>query len=532
MTAQGSSSERELSASSSAIVTACPPLSRVLDDLQLIQSTDVLSTADSHAAAELVLINAAAAVHAHAIQQLLGAVLPLSADIDYWSVQDSDLLAQGLYFVQTLPQRLFRWCSHAVQVVYGCSTAQTQASGSRFRDLWLLLSIKHLFPETRQLMLSGGIDSDEDEGSGQDLKRMLRLSANLKSINLLTLVRHEIHYKRQQLVSMQHRLAASIGILSQSAVDKGTHVHSCESAVLLLMQQVSEATNALGDSKELAETTDTFQNRNVAARAAAVQFTAEQIQKIIPLVSSKVRDYCRPSLATRCWIPAVVALASARWMSRYIAGHRNDLREWASDAVYTLRNYVSQYILAPLRSGYETIRYGKHTYSVMSQESLASDFESLENMVTGFASRFGSVDPAEIRQRVIQGDLSDVMRVYTHEMQQPFRNVIFGDLIQAMLIQVQKVKVDVGQTMAALDKLLKSNELNFLLLSTVPATLSIYAAVGWLSSRFSWWVSGGKRNMIISLQLIVRDIDRLLNQGVTSNTPVENGMLQLPAVAQ
>ncbi|KAJ2084227.1 Nuclear control of ATPase protein 2 [Coemansia sp. RSA 988] len=532
MTTQGSSIERELSMSSRAIVAACPPLSRVLEDLRLIQDADTSSAAESLAVAELVLVNAAAAVHAHAIQQLLGAVLPLSADIDYWSTQDSDILAQGLYFVQTLPQRLSCWCSHAAQVVHRCFTAQTQTSGNRYKDLWLLLSIGHLFPVTDQLTPGGSIDNDKGGDSRRDLRRMLRLSVDPRDINLLALVRHEVRYKRQKLMSMQLRLAASIGILSQSVVDKDAYVQSSESAVVLLMQQVSEAVNNLEGSREFVETTDTSQNGNIAARVAMVQCTAERIQNIIPLVCSKTRDYCRPSLATRCWIPVVVTLVGARWMSRYIAGHSNDLREWASDAVYTLRNYISQYILAPLRSGYETIRYGKHTYSVMSQESLASDLEPLENMVTGFASRFGNVDPAEIRQRVTQGDLSDVMRVYAREMQQPFRNVLFGDLIQAMLIQVQKVKVDVGQTMAALDKLLKSNELNFLLLSTVPATLSIYAAVDWLSSRFSWWISGGRRNMIISLQLIVRDIDRLLNQDIASDMPAENGILQLPAVAQ
>lgn len=41
-----------------------------------------------------------------------------------------------------------------------------------------------------------------------------------------------------------------------------------------------------------------------------------------------------------------------------------------------------------------------------------------------------------------------------------------GDLIQTLLIQVQKTKVDVDVAMAALDKLLKSNELNFAFLGT------------------------------------------------------------------
>lgn len=42
-----------------------------------------------------------------------------------------------------------------------------------------------------------------------------------------------------------------------------------------------------------------------------------------------------------------------------------------------------------------------------------------------------------------------------------------GDLLQTMLIQVQKTKVDVDLAMSALDKLLKSNELNFAFLGKV-----------------------------------------------------------------
>lgn len=48
---------------------------------------------------------------------------------------------------------------------------------------------------------------------------------------------------------------------------------------------------------------------------------------------------------------------------------------------------------------------------------------------------------------------------------------ILGDLLQTMLIQVQKTKVDVDLAMSALDKLLKSNELNFAFLGKIVAIL-------------------------------------------------------------
>lgn len=73
-----------------------------------------------------------------------------------------------------------------------------------------------------------------------------------------------------------------------------------------------------------------------------------------------------------------------------------------------------------------------------------------------------------------------VLKAYEEEIKHPLKNAIkgmctwiqsclkrclylkhTGDLIQTLLIQVQKTKVDVDLAMAALDKLLKSNELNF-----------------------------------------------------------------------
>ncbi|KAJ1725984.1 Nuclear control of ATPase protein 2 [Coemansia biformis] len=174
----------------------------------------------------------------------------------------------------------------------------------------------------------------------------------------------------------------------------------------------------------------------------------------------------------------------------------------------------------------------------MSEASLASDLQSLGMMATGFAKHFGDANVAAVSQRVQHGDLSDVMRVYAREMQQPIRSALFGDLVEVMLIQVQKVKVDVGQTMAAPDKLLKANELNFLLLSTVPATLTIYTAAKWLSTRLSWWISSGSREMAASMQVIVRDIDRLLNAGAgaakaaAGNAPTGARDGRLSAVAQ
>jgi nuclear control of ATPase protein 2 len=98
---------------------------------------------------------------------------------------------------------------------------------------------------------------------------------------------------------------------------------------------------------------------------------------------------------------------------------------------------------------------------------------------------------AQLSSQVREGDLSSVLKAYEEAIkvsdlqverhmlhtlshttpplfsQSPVKNALRGDLIRTLLIQVQKTKVDVDLAMAALDKLLKSNELNFAFLGNV-----------------------------------------------------------------
>ncbi|KAJ2787833.1 hypothetical protein GGI15_000402 [Coemansia interrupta] len=436
-----------------------PSLASVADDLRLIceasssndsRSFGMSNQSQTDKAAQLVLISAVAAMHAHTIQQLLDTVLPLSIDIDYWNSQDGGIATLAMYLAQSLPWRLYEW---------GCRVT--------------VAAMK--LPESRAASVS------------------------------------QIRFKISKLVDAQNTIAEMIGVLSQVAVDDGLSPGRSPPTVEIVVAQVIDILRSMDHSESTHGIDVPAPHTGILDAAQLTGRLAEMIQTISARFTHRLHRYRRPSLVERSWIPAIVFIIGARYLSSFIAGHQDDFKEWLRDGVVTLQNYISQYILEPLRSAYETIRYGKHTYTVVTDESLLSDFRSLEDMVVGFARRFGNVDAADVRQRVEAGDLSDVMSVYAREMQQPFKNAVFGDLVEAMLIQVQKVKVDVGQTMAALDKLLKSNELNFLLLSTVPATLSLYAAGRWVFSKVSWWIGGGSRFTVSSIQVVVRDIDRLLN---------------------
>ena len=103
----------------------------------------------------------------------------------------------------------------------------------------------------------------------------------------------------------------------------------------------------------------------------------------------------------------------------------------------------------------------------MSKRSLEGDRASLERMVVDFAIAIPEGSPlteteiADVRSKIQEGDLTPVLRVYEKELQSPLYGTLRGNLIRALLIQVQKTKVDVEVAMGGIDALLKSQELVF-----------------------------------------------------------------------
>jgi nuclear-control-of-ATPase protein 2 len=115
---------------------------------------------------------------------------------------------------------------------------------------------------------------------------------------------------------------------------------------------------------------------------------------------------------------------------------------------------------------------------------------SLERMVLDFArdnppQGSGPLDASQleiIRKGIQEGDLTPVLRVYEQEMQSPIYNGVMGSLSRALLIQVQKTKVDVEVAMGGIDTLLKSQELVFGFVGLTPGLLVTFGLFRWLSS--------------------------------------------------
>ena len=124
----------------------------------------------------------------------------------------------------------------------------------------------------------------------------------------------------------------------------------------------------------------------------------------------------------------------------------------------------------------------------------------------------------QLRLQVRDGDLTVVMKSYEQSMRHPFQSVVAGDMVRLVLIQIHKTKVDMEIAMQALDKLLRSNELNFAFLAVVPTLLVMGATYQWFGGLWKRQKDASMDWVHAQCRMSFREVERLLNQSTTMAT--------------
>ena len=182
-----------------------------------------------------------------------------------------------------------------------------------------------------------------------------------------------------------------------------------------------------------------------------------------------VAENGRPSYTTRYWIPGVLVLLFSGTILRLFFNHRTEILAWIQDFGATTMDFWYNWVVDPLKKVIGTIRHDENSeVALMSKGSLEGDKASLERMVIDFVKDTSSTnttlsetDIANVRAKIREGDLTPVLKAYEKDLQRPIVGTVRGDLIRALLIQIQKTKVDVEVAVGGIDALLKSQELVF-----------------------------------------------------------------------
>ena len=397
----------------------------------------------------------------------------LSDDLSYWDDIQSSFLCTGVYAVQTLPLRIL----HSIQKPYS-----GREGDYKFQFSASLLSAPWAEFYNR-------------------LQRTVQLSSARSlckgTSSLLSMSKSEAQQKQKLLNDLKTKYVSSIGFLMEEClsfrtddgipsrdVDSVTGEQLCKvvSKSVVMMEKVLRATGDSTPDFENATLSTIERESDIESQAHGsnspqLDFVIGQLAYIIQdlLPSNKttskmsIKTHGRPSFFTRYWLPFALGICTANTFVKIWVTQRARLVSWVMDIGSTTVRFWSNWVVEPIGKLVKTIRHDEDSdIALMSKNSLATDRASLERMVVDFVidrnpsegdTAVASTDA--ITAKVREGDLTPVLRAYERDLRAPFVGTVRGDLIRALLIQIQKTKVDVEVAMSGIDSLLKSQELVF-----------------------------------------------------------------------
>lgn len=398
----------------------------------------------------------------------------LEAEIGYWDEVLASPLATGYYILQTSPVRI----SHQFWEFYSRLRAHlTDEPWPHFRsigDRW-----KRFYEVVQRTV--------EERNLG-DVRTTL--------LSPLSRRRSEIREQRKLLSNARDLNACGTGLLVEECFAFGGHYEKMSmsrlewrnvifKSVLLIDMTLRSLTNAESSTSDFADDVFTaVDNETRALQSHSEDYASaryvEVIDRLGQILQQRSRDYeahirasvrrhGRPSLITRYWLPATAALLSASTVLKFVTSRKAELVTWLTELGMTAVDFWRNWVLQPVEQLIRTIRHDEQSQiAIMSRRSLVADRDSLERMVVDFVSdhpepgtQDAERDISAITASVREGDVTPVLRAYERDLRQPFKGAIRGDLIRALLIQIQKTKVDVEVAISGIDALLKSQQLVF-----------------------------------------------------------------------
>lgn len=467
---------------------------------------------------------AALSVYSSTLTELKTQTLPLSQDLLYWDsvvTGEYETLYLGIYVVQMVPAQIVAWVKSGLAALHNS------------RGSWAEAAAQSLSPQGLQQALSETLGSAKRVWSrAKRLRRRLaKTVANPLAVLLLIYspfnqARAAVKSKRSKIRALRNTSAQTLGFL----VGRGlTAVQDRENWTREVSLQVRNMEVALVQDLTEARTVSTEQGLTVAGTATSLDVAKQLLEIIQTALPTRAKTYTAltaqygtPSRAQRYWPAALGLGVAARWAALSAFQNRAAIMTWLRTQVLdTVLAFYENWIVAPLTKIYKTVRHDSNEQvALMTKQSLEADMRSLERMVVAFAeATSSSVAPGDldaIRLSVQQGDISSVLIPYEQQIQTPLKSAVTGQLVQALLIQIQKTKVDVEVAVSGIDKLLKSQELVFGVVAALPSL----AVTAWVLRGVAGLVTNPGRNKRVrgrreqgeTVVRVLGRVDRLLLQ--------------------
>lgn len=379
-------------------------------------------------------------------------------------------------------------------------------------------------------------------------QRVKALRSTVLNLTPTYLARHEAKCKRRGLVNERNRLAQKLGrlalqhqALADQAQDLSVSNSSSSNHVVLshlnaklnvLVESFAndneesetelKASKALGDVKIDMDASLTPEATLGTLRLLLKEGFEKQQERMQLVLSPRV--FGQPSTFVQRWPKLVFYPIGLLFLSRYLSNNWNGIEAKLQEAKETAQNFLIGWIWQPCMELLDTVRHGNEGSVIISRDSLASDLQSLERMVTDFtADKYGTsgAELQAVAARVREGDLTQVLKVYESEMKSPVKSMVSGSLIRSLLIQIQKAKVDLEVAMSGIDKLLKSQQLLFGAVGIAPALGLLYVGQSYVRNKLFKISSSRSESSGRGYQMraweAMRRVDRLLSSPPTAS---------------
>lgn len=428
------------------------------------------------------IVTAKAAIQASGLimNTLLDQTLQLHDETYYWGEMLGSIWYSGLYTVQKSPVQFCRWTKDAYVAQTGQAAPSITARWSQFYQI-----------------------------ARQSAWRLGGHSIHAHFLSPIRSSRTEMRQKRDELLKMKDLHTSSLGLLMEgcrifeandfTSLNAGTiNTQWCDAVhrAVVLIEAIFHHIALEPSTDELEQGVFATLERDIdnigihTPGGNPVHKPLDLIERLVHVLRKKlphhttsmslfIRRHGRPSSIVRYWLPVSVALLSGSASMRFLANRQEEIIQSIVDIGSTTIDFWGNWVVDPIRKLIGTIRHDeKSEIAIMSKNSLLADRASLERMVVDFIRdrpdlHQGVVaDTTAIVNSVKEGDLTAVLKAYERDLRSPFLGTVRGDLIRALLIQIQKTKVDVEIAISGIDALLKSQELVFGYVSFPPPPLT------------------------------------------------------------
>ncbi|KAL1311202.1 hypothetical protein AAFC00_001396 [Neodothiora populina] len=503
----------------------------------------------------LVVSKATVQVYGLVLSRLLDETVALADDVWYWDEILNKQYYTALYSIQVSPFKFMEWGSNV------WTDVQQRARNNRFNMSEAGANAQQsVTDQWRQFY--GLVKEVVRDRSIYEMKKRV--------VSPVQRIRSEVRQKQANLKKCRLRGANALGILlgeglmnesvhgeGLSTPDEKTSGRDKWKASVARNVAIMDAVLAKVNEKDLsvdkfdaaiAEETDEDPLYEIDIYGEGTGATGVQASaiadRLMRLLDSRIPEYTRgskaavtehgrPSKLIRYWFPITLGILSSSTVLRIVVNRRAEIITWIQELGHTMLDFWTNWVVEPTRNLIKTIRHDEGSeVSIMSKRSLEGDRASLERMVVDFAvdnpgnatdtgNPLTEAEIADIRAKIREGDLTPVLKAYEKDLASPFMGTVRGNLIRALLIQIQKTKVDVEVAIGGIDALLKSQELVFGLVGLTPGVIVCIGLTRWLQSSFSSrkGIDQARKQGQMTRQL--RNIDRVL----TNSTPTDFGEL-------